>query len=142
MVDIVSVKPGYRAAGVVQGGSDTGACSGVAAWNIGDSEKLLVVLWDIPARNDQEEDNKNTVAIGIMAEQDISSIFPVMRYEEVRNFIRKEFTEEEDEKVKFVGEEYLVTARIGTSNILLLIQLVLLRSVDLTYDLQIQRLIC
>ena len=116
LLDIGSIKPGYRGTGVIEGGTDPLSCSGVVSWKIGDTDQILVVLWDIPANGEDVEDIQNTISIGLMAEQDISELFSVMLHDDATSFLRKAFTQDDREKVKFEGEEYFATARIGTGN--------------------------
>ena len=116
MLDIGNIKPGYRGAGVVQGGVQSEGCSGVVAWNIGDTDEILVVLWNIPTNGEDVEDVENTAAIGLMAEQDVSELFSVMLNDEATNVVRKAFNKDDSEKMKLEGENYFVTAKMGTGN--------------------------
>ena len=62
------------------------------------------------------EDVENTVAIGLMAEQDVSEPFSLMLNDEATNVVRKAFTKDDSEKMKLEGENYFVTAKMGTGN--------------------------
>ena len=59
------------------------------------------------------EDLDNTVAIGLLAEQDISELFSVMLTNEATDFMRKAFSEDDRENIKFEGKDYFVTANMG-----------------------------
>jgi hypothetical protein len=116
LLDIGNIKPGYRGAGVFQGEAQSEGCSGVMAWNIGDTDKILVVLWNIPTNGEDVEDLENTAAIGLMAEGDVSKLFSFMLKVEGSDFVRKAFTKDDTEKLKLEGENYFVTAKMGTGN--------------------------
>ena len=115
-MDIVNIKPGYRGAAVFQGVAQSEGCSGVVAWNIGDTDKILVVRWNIPTNCEDVEDVENTAAIELMAEQDVSELFSLMLNDEATNVVRKAFTKDDTEKMKLEGENYFVTAKMGTGN--------------------------
>ena len=104
LLDIGNVKPGYRGAGVVQGGAQSEGCLGMVAWNIGDTDEILVVLWNIPTNGEDVEDLENTAAIELMAEQDVSELFSLMLNDEAPNVVRKAFTKDDTEKMKLEGE--------------------------------------
>ena len=98
MLDIGNIKPGYRGDGVVQGGAQSEGCSGVVAWKIGDTDEILVVLWNIPTNGEDVEDVENTAAIGLMAEQDVSELFSLMLNDEATDVVRKAFTKDDSER--------------------------------------------
>jgi len=102
-------------------GSKTGwtatGCTGTAAWKIGDSGEMLVVMWSVPF---DQNWYSNWCAVGILpVEEDTSRLWEKMYYEPEVGFKRMEFTNSTDPYTGVVYKEhpdYAVTGFMDSSH--------------------------
>jgi len=98
-------------------GSKTGwtatGCTGTATWKIGDTGKMLVVMWSIPF---DQNWYSNWCAVGIMpVQEDTSDLWDKMYYGPELNFTRKEFYDS-DPRLDYTTPDFAVYAGMGSSH--------------------------
>ena len=63
-------------------------CVGTVAWKIGNTGKMVVVMYSVPYSRDF---HSNWCGVGIFYEEDTSEYFDKMYYGSIDNFARKDF---------------------------------------------------
>ena len=105
--DGVEAFNGHKAANSATG------CSGTASWKIGNTGKIMVLMYSIPYSHDF---HANWLAVGIFPEQDTTNFYSKMYYDAERNFKRKQFYWNTN-PLKYSGDsDYEVVASMGTSH--------------------------
>ena len=110
----VPIKPGAKEAmsGHKSGNTATG-CSGVVKWEIGDTGKMLAVMYSIPYSHDY---HSNWLGVGIFPANSTQwAEFDRMYYKEEKHFERKEFYELFNQ-VGYDDENFSVNATMGTGH--------------------------
>merc|ERR1711872_342057 len=109
----VDIKPGVKEAltGHKVGHTATG-CSGTVSWTIGDSDKILVVMYDVPYSHDFYS---NHCAVGIFDKGDTGGHYKMMRYNEDECFKKKDFYYDVD-PVGVEIDDFTVVATMGSSH--------------------------
>ena len=94
-------------------GNTATGCSGTVSWKIGDTGKIIVLMYSIPYSHDL---HSNWLAVGIFREQDTTNFYSKMYYDAERSFKRKEFYYD-THPLKYSGNSvYEVVASMGTSH--------------------------
>ena len=110
----VPIKDGEKEAICGQQASEgNSGCAGVVSWKIGNTGKMLVLMYHI--RCNVHALSVNWCGVGIFPDGSIENYFNKMYYEDEVGFARKKFNSDDD-LVIFSDKQFKVTATMETSH--------------------------